>query len=109
MGGMSMGLYIKNMKTPESCLYCAFNYDRFKCLITKENTIGLDYDKRHCPLIPVPPHGDLIDRDEMRETIKPWTPEDEITGCTFDIVKKLMHTMISRAPVIIPAEPQKEE
>ncbi len=60
--------------------------------------------RKDCPLIPVLPHGDLIDRDEMKETIKPLSPEDEMTGCTFDTVKKLMHTMISRAPVVIPAE-----
>lgn len=59
---------------------------------------------RETQAIPVPPHGDLVDRDEMRKTIKPWSPEDEIAGCTFDTVKKLMHTMISRAPVVIPAK-----
>lgn len=52
--------------------------------------------------VPVPPHGDLIDRDKARKTIKPWTPEDERAGCTFDTVKKLMHTLLNEAPVIIP-------
>lgn len=53
---------------------------------------------------PVPPHGDLIDRDAARESIKPWSPEDERNGCTFDTVKKLMRTMLNRALTIIPAE-----
>ena len=51
----------------------------------------------------VPQHGDLIDLDVARESIKPWSPEDERNACTFDTVKKLMYTMLSRAPVVIPA------
>lgn len=58
-------------------------------------------------LVHVPPHGDLIDRDAARETIKPWSPEDERNGCTIDTAKKLMHTMLARAPTVIPAEGKK--
>lgn len=58
--------------------------------------------------VPVPDHGDLIDRDAARESIKPWSPEDERTGCTFDTVKKLMHTMLDRAPTVIPADKEAE-
>ncbi len=64
---------------------------------------GADGEKQLGTAVPVPPHGDLIDRDTARETIKPWSPEDERAGCTFDTVKKLMHTMLTRAPTIIPA------
>lgn len=59
--------------------------------------------------VPVPPHGDLMDRDAVKEFIKPWSPEDEITACTIDTAKKLMYTLLNRAPTIIPAEPPKEE
>jgi len=54
-------------------------------------------------VVPVPPHGDLIDRDAARGNIKPWSPEDKRNGCTFDTVKKLMYTMLDRAPTVIPA------
>ena len=54
--------------------------------------------------VSVPPHGRLIDADAARKTIKPWSPEDERSGCTFDTVKKLMYTMLANAPTIIPAE-----
>ena len=54
--------------------------------------------------LPPIPHGDLIDRDAARGSIKPWSPEDERSACTFDTVKKLMHTMLDRAPTIIKAE-----
>ena len=52
----------------------------------------------------VPKHGDLIDRDAARRSIKPWSAEDERNACTFDVVKKLLHTMLDRAPTIIEAE-----
>lgn len=108
---MSMGVYI-NMEMPKSCSDCPLCYDMMECSASdirffkvKEQVFHFRTERHpNCPLVPVPPHGDLIDRDEMRETIKPWSPEDEMTGCTFDTVKKLMHTMISRAPVVIPAE-----
>lgn len=66
--------------------------------------IDADGEWKTSKAVLVPPHGDLIDRDAARETIKPWSPEDEMSGCTFDTVKKLMHTMLTRAPTIIPAE-----
>lgn len=62
-----------------------------------------------CPLISVPPHGDLIDRDAARGSIKPWSPEDKRNGCTFDTVKKLMYTMLDCAPAIIPADADEEQ
>jgi hypothetical protein len=46
----------------------------------------------------------LIDRGAARGSIKPWSPEDERNCCTFDTVKKLMYTMLDRAPTIIPAD-----
>ena len=55
-------------------------------------------------VVSVPPHGDLMDRDAARGSIKPWSPEDERNGCILDTAKKLMHTMLDRAPTIIPAE-----
>ena len=52
---------------------------------------------------PVNQHGDLIDRDAVRQVIKPWAPEDERAVCTFDTVKKLMHTLLTNAHTVIPA------
>ncbi len=81
-------------------LVCPIAHERFS--VADVNI--LEYRLKNCPLVPVPPHGDLIDRDAARGSIKPWSPEDERNGCTFDTVKKLMHTMLDRAPTIIPAE-----
>ena len=46
-----MSILIKGMKMPESCGKC-FVGNREICV-------------NGCPLVPVPPHGDLIDRDAL--------------------------------------------
>ena len=51
-----MGLYIKGMRMPESCGTC-FVGNRTIC-------------KKGCPLVELPEkHGDLIDRDEVRNAV----------------------------------------
>lgn len=112
-----MGIYIPNMEMPTSCYACMF-FTQTDHWNKEDEADILSYCKRtgektwesvngylpNCPLVSIPtPHGDLIDRDEARGSIKPWSPEDERNGCTFDTVKKLMHTMLDRAPTIIPA------
>ena len=98
-GGMSMGVYIKGMEMPKSCRDCDFmNWGAVepnRCGIT-DCFIGGDYDKRHdnCPLVPVPPHGDLIDRDPFVQFIKShWDSSDQW------FVEQL-----EARPTIIPAE-----
>ena len=76
-----MGIYIKNMKAPVTCCHCPLmGYDpdiewvdggretqgAYICVITHEL---IDNTKRedHCPLVPVPPHGRLIDADALAE------------------------------------------
>ena len=48
------GVYIPNMKMPESCDVCWAEYAYEICNSHSEN----------CPLVPVPDHGRLIDADE---------------------------------------------
>ena len=56
-----MGVYIKGMQMPKSCNACMFDVYGL-CLINK-NLKEEDNLTHSCPLIPVPDHGDLIDRD----------------------------------------------
>ena len=96
-----MGLYIPNMQMPTG--------GRILIVFPSGRVLEVSADQtqdifREEQAFPVPPHGDLIDRDAARGSIKPWTPEDERNCCTFDTVKKLMYTMLDRAPTIIPAE-----
>ena len=67
-----MGIYIKDMKMPTSCSECTFcgyyGNGEHMCDVT-ENVIeygsGLAKRREDCPLVEVPPHGRLIDADEL--------------------------------------------
>lgn len=68
-----MGVYIKGMEMPTSCykchmkqrdgmyIVCPVAHERFS--VADVNI--LDYRLDNCPIIPVQPHGDLIDRKEL--------------------------------------------
>ena len=66
-----MGVYIKGMEMPTSCDECPmFNLDiDGGCYCTKYFVIRKkDQDRPDwCPLVPVPPHGRLIDADALKE------------------------------------------
>lgn len=69
-----MGVYIKGMKMPTSCYDCnCFIRDSdgsdYCCLLMQDIE---DNHKRDddCPLIPVPPHGRLIDADALQKSIE---------------------------------------
>ena len=49
-----------------------------------------------CEIVPVPPHGRLIDADALKKYL-----EDNWIPANFDV--------IDNAPTVIPAEPSKEE
>lgn len=63
-----------NMEMPTSCRDCDFmqwgSVEPNRCGIT-DCFIGGDYEKRqdNCPLVPVPPHGRLIDADALFDFI----------------------------------------
>ena len=58
-----MGVYIKGMEMPTSCRACLYSRTDIRnvdwCVLTKKD---LPCD---CPLVPVLPHGALIDRDDF--------------------------------------------
>ncbi len=94
------GIYIPKAKIPDG--------DYVRVLMLHKDGTCIDGIGNIFKVISVPNHGDLIDRNAARGCIKPWSPEDERNGCTFDTVKKLMHTMLDRAPTIIPADKEGE-
>ena len=107
-GEHDMSILIKGMGIPKEGSWVTLRvFPDGQCFLY--SWCGNDFDfMEHLTAVPVPPHGDLIDRDAARGSIKPWSPEDERNGCTFDTVKKLMHTMLDRAPAIIPASEEGE-
>ena len=92
-----MGVYIKNMEMPDGCVVCPFfienrhnRGDDSLCRASgKEAKCG-------CPLVPVPPHGDLIDRQALLKLIE--DPDDVGWVGYIDALD------ITCAPTIIPAE-----
>ena len=106
-----MGIYIRGMEMPTSCL-------RGECPIAGEYC-GLweekhwkspdePYRKRHpkCPLVPVPPHGRLGDFDRLEQM---FVDIDNAPYSGFDGTEPFYSAedaayIIRLAPTIIPAE-----
>lgn len=107
-----MGVYIKGIETPKTCVQCKFRaYDPHRdpsdglgkgtnvCWFTQEEIWNTQRGEQ-CPLIPVPPHGDLIERKAICLT------DFEIAMCGGDYKEgmKMLLEKTESAPTIIPAE-----
>ena len=91
------------MEMPKSCINCRFHKSIY-CTLTDICT----NTAQGCPLVPVPPHGRLIDADALiialetqdyscaPDTLEEWTPMDMTKAEIADI---------RNAPTIIPADP----
>ena len=58
------GVYIKGMEMPDKCGHCRFA-TAFECEVTKNFITTFKVRQVDCPLVPIPPHGRLIDADEI--------------------------------------------
>jgi hypothetical protein len=95
-----MGVYIKGMEMPKSCDKCELMTANYGCVFVGA-VGGESYRKRawDCPLIEVPKHGDLIDRDAIN-----W--EDEIwkKKCISPYVVYNTWVIAKELPVVIESE-----
>ena len=92
-----MGIYIKGMEMPDYGYVCIKVFTNGDVVMTKEKRGGLVVTgiNEHIGMaIPVPPHGRLIDADELSEHA--W--RDKLDS------RELIARMIDNAPTIIPAE-----
>ena len=100
-----MGVYIDGMGMPKSCYYCPMTNDGFYLCKATSPFKELEDDceeckPQWCPLIPVPEHGDLIDRDAMIDDIKKAVaPTEYIKNRNSNMIYFLQHQ-----ETIIPAE-----
>ena len=92
-----MGVYIKGMKMPKRCFECPMYREGYErpnrycyCAVSSAETRRfMTKQPTDCPLIELPDHGDLIDRDALNVTDSwDWIRHD--------------------APVVIPAERSEE-
>ena len=102
-----MSVLIKGMEMPKSCFYCPFrekvNPDDYVCMALNkefEETFSLIVGKRHkdCPLVPVPPHGDLVDINALKLAI---LDVDYVNK--HDYLKGVLNA-INNAPAVISAD-----
>ena len=99
-----MSILIKGMKMPKDGVYwCEIGVAGNIATITIHGE-----DRKSFPLIVLPDHGDLIDRDAFRKTMYHDTFETDSdlqkweSGCW--IRYKMFERNIESAPVVIPAE-----
>lgn len=87
-----MSVLIKGMEMPNNCGACPLR------LAWCRERIYMVTRPERCPLVPVPPHGDLIDRKVLMRH----------KGDCYDADGHLLYAVgtgnILRAPTIIPAE-----
>lgn len=109
------GIYISGMEMPKNCYGCPFfkqvdywNKDEEADILSKCKRTGeftwesVNGYLPNCPLIPVPPHGDLIDKktvsDNLASVLNKKNPPFSYPDWNDAIVAMLT------APTIIPAE-----
>lgn len=106
-----MGVYIHNMEMPRNCLACdwcahTIPADNYICYRLNRAVIGVAKEDVNetvnacCPLVPVPPHGDLIDRreaiiDANERAYDFWLSDDEVNATI---------QFLNEQTTIIPAE-----
>lgn len=102
-----MGVYIKGMEMPSCCEKCPVNtkdaFGGIGCRVTGYIPLRkADQDfPNWCPLVPVPPHGRLIDGD-VAEVIH-FTEEGAAEKDFYDGILYAAD-WISNQPTVIPAE-----
>lgn len=108
-----MSLLIKDMEMPKNCLECVFyrtsSQDYDYCCIS--SAIPKGYIPADCPLIELPDHGDLIDREYAvgsacsgRIRALPTTEDGE----DWIRVEEVRQSLKS-VPAVIPAERSEDE
>ena len=123
------GIYIPGMEMPTSCDMCwaLDDYGDYpRCRIAEEQR-GYNFPVReqrmgNCPLVSIPPHGDLIDRDALRESIREsveechkWADEVDKDTMMYARISQSLGTFVEcslrakAAPAIIPASTADKE
>lgn len=99
-----MSVLIKGMEMPKSCSVCRL-FGEYGCPFVGAVGYALTRGERNedCPLVPVPPHGNLIDQDEYRDEFM----NGVYALCSDDSDNYRANAIIDLfdcAPTIIPAE-----
>lgn len=109
-----MGVYIKVMEMPKDCKHCRFSTGCSFCegfhdhCVLEPDSVETEWDFSDgvfpnsipdwCPLVPVPPHGRLIDADALISGCK-----DE-KGSYYGHDSAVIGEAVESAPTVIEAE-----
>lgn len=113
-GGRNMSILIEGMEMPKGCASCPFFDDEcfgaYKCDAVQ--SWGSDTERASgCPLIPIPPHGRLIDADALHKLFEDqwhylqvldWN-ENPTAEANQSGINWCINTMHDDAPTVIPA------
>lgn len=111
-----MGVLIKDMEMPTRCAECRLSTvhnfkERPLCDVLVEYMSYGEWEVKrldNCPLVPVPPHGRLIEESKVLDIVSEWCPDDDgSVGKDGDLREMLDE--IEAIPTIIQADPPKEE
>ena len=92
-----MGVYIKGVEMPKNCTFCEMWHG-----VDCHPYQGISPPKSrpdHCPLISIPPHGDLVDINRLKVDVINQEYSDNASA---DLIK--VFRLINTAPTIIPAD-----
>lgn len=105
---MTMGFYVptnNDVKFPKACEHCHF-YDGLLCCVLDTYIHDPENKQEDCPLVPIQPHGRLIDADKIGLT------DFEIILCQkgnpFKNALEMLLEKIENAPTVIPASEEGE-
>ena len=103
-----MGIYIKGMDMPSCCMFCPIS-NASGCgmmnppvLMTSKEMLADRPD--WCPLVPVPPHGRLIDADAVIDLVMQYCPDDDGVCSKAGADLRELLDEIENLPTVIPAE-----
>lgn len=66
-----MGIYIRKMDMPLNCTRCACSDDGSRYCRAANEYLPMLGKPKFCPLVEIKePHGDLIDRDDLKRAVK---------------------------------------
>ena len=107
-----MSVYIEGMEMPTRCCECRLSTchsfkERPLCDVLVEYMSYGEWEAKrldNCPLVTIPPHGDLIDRDAAAEKI--W---DDMRFPSNLANAQFFVNELREMPTIIPADEPKEE
>ena len=98
------GIYIPNMEMPKACIFCElYDHENYWCNAARKDVEPCFGEKlcSFCPLISVPDHGDLIDRDASLYALgRIVIPDDLAYTIGHDMAKRFFE----KATVIIPED-----